>query len=808
MHSQRDRLRNLSITSQVTCSILRVAIPPIAIAALLVTMILNAPALYHWLASAWGWPDIKIPTPPPDTYSDLMSGVAQASAAMLALFFTAVSLVASTSYAKATTQTRSLLAHDDINVRYLRLLAHTSAVATAGVGLQALDMSPSFLLAGYVTVMAGVSVLAFLVLGLRIFALFDPSSVARPLIGTFMRAVHMATSKGKCWLDPSFQRHANAMAEHTLEMLADLVVLILAEKRPRQNLVVEIAKEINQLLRDYASHKHTIPSDSLWFTRRAAFKRWELANDSMASLSLTTGTALPPEPVPDYEFVENRCTEMITRCLDHLLDHDAVDDACNLLLEIEETAKTYSQLLHQAEAVNLVNAMRVVVLKHLRSEDNRTDALKVLQMVDVLGAASLAPVLYTALSLTDARVERSFEILGPVLHLDRRGSSSLPNPRIVLTTAEDFLRRLKFEKAVEGRIRTKSWYAREVIASAYAEVIRNVIQGIVKVLQTALVEPAADLIERKCPAAACVLLLRGMEGYEKAYHRIEELAARYGELEKLRISEAAWDPSGSADALAELARCRALIVERLAKILPDLDAPTRDDRLPDLRGRTRALLGDELVSMMERKDEDRFAEQFAAYFAASISVVDHWRGCPKEFAREFCMLLAADAAMDVMEVSGLAYIFSELDSTRFAEVVSRAWDALFALTPDGGAGLHAWLLAAISQASSFALISPSGIQRHRWKCRMVEALNQRGVDTRRDIQFPSELSSAELHPSPVIESLREGMQFAMPHVYFGALYLAKRLKTNGSSLPHEVASCMSLIERARKQREGADVAST
>ena len=108
---------------------------------------------------------------------------------MLALFFTAISVVASTSYAKITTNVRVLVAQDDLNRRYLRLLAHTSAVSLVGLGLHAVSISPSSILAAYVAVIAGICLLAFFPLGIRTFALFDPSNVTSYPLRALVRAM-------------------------------------------------------------------------------------------------------------------------------------------------------------------------------------------------------------------------------------------------------------------------------------------------------------------------------------------------------------------------------------------------------------------------------------------------------------------------------------------------------------------------------------------------------------------------------------------------------------------------------------------
>jgi hypothetical protein len=112
-----------------------------------------------------------------DVHFSIVGTIAQSAAAVLALFFTAISVVASTGYAKLASDVRFLIINDDLNRRYLKLLAHLGAVSVIALVWQALGHKPSPLPTLYIGVLSVLSFLCFFALGARTFALFSPLSL-------------------------------------------------------------------------------------------------------------------------------------------------------------------------------------------------------------------------------------------------------------------------------------------------------------------------------------------------------------------------------------------------------------------------------------------------------------------------------------------------------------------------------------------------------------------------------------------------------------------------------------------------------
>lgn len=799
-YAQHERLRDIRSASGATWSILRLATAPLICAALVLVALVAGPAFYDRFAATRRWAKLPFLPPPIESYSNVMGTIAQSAAAMLALFFAAISLVASTSYAKITSDIRALVAQDDLNRRYLQLLAHTAATATAGVGLHAVGLGGSTLLAWYVVCVAAVGLLAFLPLGVRTFALFDPSALTGYPMRRLARVLPAVTSKGRFWLQPPFQQHANRVADQQLRLLMDLLVLSIAEDRPRPIVVLNTGQAIAQLTRYYLSWKPHIPSDSLWFARRAEFKRWEVANGSVIGMALNTGVSPSPESVPDHGFIEARCTEMFVRCLQYLLARNAWEESAQLLLSINATATVAAQAFGQRETMQLVAAIRLLVVGELvqgRLPDGSTQALP---LVDIMCVAALAPILNTPQALTAPSLEEQLDVSKAMLRLDNRGVYTRKQPRQVIRVVEDLLRRLLFERDVEGRIRTQPWYVRQIVAGGYADAIRDTIEGVVTTLQKEFLAPAAELAQAKRTLSAAAWLQRAIEACHKSKHQIQELEVRYGELRALHVTEVPWHRSGADDALARVEAARVTTIHALATLVPDLCSAPGGGPLPDLVGQARAWIAHELVDMMASKQEKGFAELFVAYFNASLSIYRHFVEYAKQPGREDYIRVAQDVALDLMDVSGLGYLFGEMDGTGFPKAVATAWDRWLGSATDSTGVVRA-CYSTIDSKMTLPIFSPSALQRQGWGNQLARSMIDRGIDVDRHLRGRWGGRESRPHASPVIGSVfvNYGHPMQHPYAYFGALYLAARPEAAGLAPPREVTRCLESIKRAQEQ---------
>lgn len=142
-----------------------------------------------------------------DSFVELLSVSASIAGAFLALYFTAVSVVVSTVYAKVQGNVRSVVLKDKISNAYVSQVAMLGVVSLLLLSLIALGYLPSFINLTFVLLLGIASFYSFIQLSLRIFYFFDPTHLVDYLTPEILEWVDKATAQGYQWLDKTFQNH-------------------------------------------------------------------------------------------------------------------------------------------------------------------------------------------------------------------------------------------------------------------------------------------------------------------------------------------------------------------------------------------------------------------------------------------------------------------------------------------------------------------------------------------------------------------------------------------------------------------------
>ena len=806
-HNQRERTHAALVASDSTVRLLKLSVLPAVFAALAFLILWGATYAYQFAQVRFtSLPDL--PRVDPGMQASILGTLAQALAAILALFFATISVIASTSYAKLATTIRTLVAYDNLNRRYLGLLAHATALSIIALVSQCLGHTPSVLIVTYIAGLAVLGILCLFAVGARTFALFNPASLAVYPLAAFHRALRIVEPPGWRWLLPSLQAHASTIARHQLDVIEELVTSAISDDHPSmRHAVHELALHVHRLLRLYASHKSHIPMDSLWYARKAQFTRLHLDSGSATEIALRTGTTPPAQAVPNYQFVENRCDKLLLRCFDHTLENGSTDDALVQLNEFSKTVGTRATLLQHEESIALAAAVCDAVVGWLIAHPgSKTTSPSTLHVTDLACVIALTPVRNTTQALLRSSSSQLPTLVEAVLQCDSTRIHNDVVPQSVLKDLESLLRIIGFERTAEGTVLTPAWYVAQLIAADYATYVRGVVRTITSSLEDLFLTLSRRLLDGERAAEANAWLQRGIEACSEAEHQITGMSTLYATLKTRHRTEAPWSPLNEAVSLDRVATVRSDIIRLIAKSVPTLLKAPTDESMPDLLGQARVWLGEELVSLMEnrRSSVEEFMTLFAAHFEATVAVAQSAFNLARGAERADFSWAAFDAMLDTLELSGLAILFSELDSTPYREPVHQVWAKYLASSHPLKGVLAAWLQPLENQPS-VPLFSSSSTQRFHWERRFASILKDRGaVPTNHYFSFTD--TKERSHPSPIIRSLNVhmGHLFTSPAVYFAAIYLADRALAEDLTLPSDVSECHESIKLEQEPQEDCD----
>ena len=117
-----------------------------------------------------GWTEALAPgQPAEEAHAALLVAGAQVTGVFLGLYFTAISVVASTAYGNVPPELRSVLIEDEVGNVYLKLVGYTGAACLFALGALAVGYSLGPASALVFALLGSASILSFLFLGKRVF---------------------------------------------------------------------------------------------------------------------------------------------------------------------------------------------------------------------------------------------------------------------------------------------------------------------------------------------------------------------------------------------------------------------------------------------------------------------------------------------------------------------------------------------------------------------------------------------------------------------------------------------------------------
>ena len=228
----------------------------------------------------------------PNAQLTFFTTVMQVSGALLGLYFTAISVVASTTYAKAPGGARSLVIHERVGYLYFRSLAFLTVVTTVMVATLSFHRSVGVLNTALVAALSIYSILGFVALGLQAFQLFDPSFLVPYLKQQLIKSIDAVTPAAPEWEDVSLQDYHRRLVETHLGNYESLVLIASREDNLDGRALVKLGTGLFESLRMYSTQKSTISTVSYWFKRDQGHKSWLLPPHGEAEVALETGTSL------------------------------------------------------------------------------------------------------------------------------------------------------------------------------------------------------------------------------------------------------------------------------------------------------------------------------------------------------------------------------------------------------------------------------------------------------------------------------------------------------------------------------------
>lgn len=669
------------------------------------------------------------------TYVSLVSTVAQIAGIFLGLYFAAVGGVVSAVYARVPGDVRALLVQEKTGNLYLRIVALLCAVAILLLVVHALGFPIGILNICLLAILSMISVFSFIELGWRIFDFLNPAVLVAYLAGDLRKSIHRASAHGFQWHNPSFQKAYQNQAESLLNSYHNIIYLVTHEERPYGKTLLALARNALTLLAYYAKNKSSIPTESYWFRYTYQHLGWLTSDYSRVHLALQTGTALQPKIVPDPFWFEAAIEEIITTILQTLLKQNDLRNAAAVMDAVRLTVGVMAERLAIEEALHLQAALQPIILAYAPQEKN--DGVQSGNQIEkyrfMVSLIELSGCIVINIFLGFAQRLKAIPVTDFAHVIDRLRWNRLKDiyttelPRPVIEQLEYLQKRLALERFVEGLLISPVWFRQQIAALGLVRFLSQSVNQLVEVLENTYPAQVETLLKEKQVLQTVQLIQTGLEAYQKCRRNFEDVRVYTEQLTSLRrVADIPWATINWSDIDTRVRKVRTQLIISLGQALPALAAFPQSEQWPDYFGLAYSVLSQDAYISMATGDEALFRKIMPSVFTACLSASSRVANQLRDTDATMRFIYSTEPVEDILELSGYALIFSELDGKGFWDIVKALWNNYLAqqLAPQEEADR---IMNIMKARRSWPTIFPRAFVRGTWKQDLEGRLHDHGL---------------------------------------------------------------------------------
>lgn len=721
------------------------------------------------------------------SFETLLSTIASVSGVFIGLYFTAISVVAGSVFAKVPSNLRDLLLKEKVGNVYIRILSLLTAISIILLGLKSFGGQPGILNSLFIVLLGCFGIFCFTILGKRAFFFFDPTKLSETIFYDLSNVFRFSTINGFRWFDPNFQSHYQKVAAQNISTLFTLIKLCSNEPHlQKQPLSIVLQKSIYFLI-NYQQQRSFIPSDSRWYALMPRYKSWFLYDSSALTIALQTQTSIQPEMVPNPYWLEDDIVEILSTTLETLIrenNFEVVYETINALHKYFENLGLDLELKKGRDIINTV-CSSIEKYYDTHSPKNIPEGYKGIELAlfDAYGLSIMSLALGFFKSIRDLKTQNILEKIDTINWLKSERIYKKDFEPLLLSRIEFIHKKLKFERVVEGKFISPQWYIRQLIIMQYAELFQEAVNELISSLETFFVLKSESLLSKKSFIFAAHHSQRGLEMCNKMRAHLTTLKVLVEELEKIAINkELPWPKWNWTEIENKMNKFQDKLVEILAKCIPALSQIEQKENFPDMFGQTYNIVCQDCYEAMILAKADKFKNLFPLLFVGALAAHEKLREQLKDWQPETGLTIAIEPLMDIMELSGYAKIYSELfEIPNIWNICKTTWDEYFKSHTQPNDAVK-FLIKLYQYRKSLFQISPRDILRTNWQISFNNKLREMNlIDDMFSFQYYGVKESKTKHKSPLIRAICRGRY--EPHIsaaeVFIIIYLLKRPESKG-----------------------------
>lgn len=743
-----------------------------------------------------------------DRFVQITASIAQIAGIFVGLYFTAISLVASSLYADASRRIRSLFLNEEGGIFYLRLVAFTGGFSVILLGGALLQVRIGILNLLLLLFLAFYSMVGFVVFGLRAFRFLDPVN----LVGCLKRQYYDLMKQGlrkDGLLIPSFQSYYQKQIEEVLTTNRELIAMVVdAGQIDAQRLGDLVLPSVRWLL-FYSDHKHSIPTQSLWFKRIEEHRDWLLSDSTETDLMLSTAAELGPKPVPDPSWFEKEIGRALCDVVKALLAQGLHHPLADLLIRIKDLFWRISFNLDVPQSLELLRDVRGALDENpatfnpdtlISGRDEDTElVVSIMAQHEACDMAFLSILLGFSRRLEKLGAVEFAQLVRSIRWGHAKAIRQVNLPRELIQEIEHIDDCLSFETVAEGRPVSQEWYLIQLLALTLVGCVDSQLEVLISEFESIAQNRLAQSTFKSSTLLSVQFIQRWLEGCKKLDAHLAVFQTKLQSYSDLRkVADTPWVQIDWPSIGQRTARIRERLVAAYSELLIPLSTLPKSKRLPDFFGRAFMTLLDEAFFCMMRPDVEHFGRLFTALFLAQFSAKGRLAESLKNLDDLDAASLVMEPILDVVSLSGYAILYSELQGKDFWSVAKKAWDT-FLGDQTSGKNMTTILYKGITARRSQFVLFEGDLRRTRWQTGFSASLREHGINIYGLRHIDPRGGKKEFHKSPVIRAAVKASTFTVDPVdVFLGMYIMKRPEAAGVTATPAIRD---FLERLRIEEE-------
>jgi len=743
-----------------------------------------------------------------DSLVALLSTIASVSGVFIGLYFTAISVVASSEYAKVPNNLRDLLLKERAGNIYINSLSTLMAVSIILLGFKLCGGQPGILNSLFIILFGCWGIFCFVVLGRRAFFFFDPTQLSNPIFYDLKNQIRFSTINGFRWSDHNFQSHYHTGAAKNISTLFTLIELCSSEPHLQKQPLSSLLQETISFLIWYEQQKKLIPSDSRWYALMPRYKGWFLHDSYVLEMALQTQTSIQPEMVPNPYWLEDDVVEILSLTLEKLLQGNNFEVAYETITALSKYFENLGLDLEIKKGRNIIGTVCSSIEKYYDTHPpkNIQEGHKEIELVlfDACGLSVMFLALGFFKSISKLNTKSILKKIDAIdwQKIEKIYKKDFEPP--LLPKLEFIYKKLKFERAVEGKLISPKWYLRDLIIMRYLELFQEAVNELISALENFFVLKSESLLSNKSFILAAHHSQRGLEMCKKFSAHFPALKNLVEEFEKIAINkELPWPKWDWNEIENKIAKSHDKLIEILAKCIPALSQIEYRESFPDIFGQTYNIVCQDCYEAMVLAKADKFKILFPLLFYGSLAAHEKLREQLKGGQPETGLTIAIEPLMDILELSGYAKIYSELYGIPdIWDVCQLKWDKYFESHAQPKDAIK-FLIASYEYRRSLFQIFPRDILRTNWKMSLNNKLREINlIDDMSSSGYYGVRKSKIEHKSPLIRAICRGRY--EPHISASEVFIITYLLKRPESKEIEFEDKWKLLEAIERKENESD----